>query len=798
MRIKPLLFSLLIAFFFHSQAQSVHVVDNTGSRPVADAFIYHENKEDIAYTDENGDADIADFPTGLIFIQHPSFHRQSVAYFGSNIRIVLREKIMSFNEVVISANKWEQEEESVTQEIMSISKKTIQFQNPQTSADLLANTGQVFVQKSQYGGGSPKIRGFSANSVLLVVDGVRMNNAIFRSGNLQNIINIDPNALESSEVIFGPGAVIYGSDALGGVMDFHTVSPRWTSTQKFKVGANALMRYSTAANERTGHIDFQAVNDQFSFFHSSSVTFLDDLRAGAQRRGGYANEFERNVYVQRIDGQDHLIPNSNSEIQKFSGYDLFNTLSKVKYRLSENMDISYGFYFSTTSDIPRYDNLTETIRPDTDSLASAEWYYGPQQWQMHNLSFNLYQENPFFDQARVTLAYQQFDESRNDRNFGDDRLRVRSETVDMYSLGIDFDKEWKKSNLYYGIDFYHNDATSDAYRRNIETGAITAASSRYPNEGSEYTSFALYGSFVDHINDKLTFNSGLRYNIISLQAQTTDSTALSNQASALDLSNVAFNGSLGLAYNFSEKSKISYNFATGFRAPNIDDVGKVFDVGSSIVVPNPGLKPEYTLNNEIAYQRKTERSLLRLVVFQSRLFNAIVDGPFTLNGNSTIDINGETLDVFAKVNAGDAVIYGGSLVYHAEIEQNWAVSQVVSFTGGRDISNDEPLRHTTPLFGRTTVTYQKDKLRSELYMEYNTSRDREDIPSSEIDRKPYLYTDSGSPGWYTLNLKSSYQLSEFININVGLENILDTHYRPYSSGISAPGLNLILTVRASI
>lgn len=794
MRLTLLFIPIFFLMSVKVSSQTVTILDQNTSKPISEVFIYHENKTDIAYTDEKGFSDISNFPTGLIFFQHPSYHLKSKAYLGSDLTISLNEKIMQFNEIVVSANKWEQKEESISQQILSINKKTIQFQNPQTSADLLASSGQVFVQKSQLGGGSPKIRGFAANSVLLVVDGVRMNNAIFRSGNLQNVINIDANALESSEVIFGPGSVIYGSDAMGGVMDFHTIEPKWSSDEITDFSGHGLLRYSSAANERTGHVDFSVSKKRFTFFHSTSFTSFDDLRAGGNRMGGYSGEFERNFYVDRINGEDQLVENDQINVQKFSGYDLFNSITKAKVRINQNIDIGYGFYYSTTSDIPRYDNLTETISSDSDSLQAAEWYYGPQDWQMHNLELNYYGSNSLFDQARATVAYQFFKESRNDRNFGDDRLRTRTETVDMYSVAFDFDKEFDKSNLYYGLDFFHNDVASEGFRRNIETNGISETSSRYPDGGSDYTSFALYGSFVHNLSDQVVLNTGLRYNSISLKASTTDSLAIAAGANDIDLNNSALNGSLGLAINLNPIHKISFNVSTGFRSPNVDDVGKLFEVGDSQIVPNPDLKPEYSLSNELSYERKNEKTLLKAVVFYSRLFNAIVDGEFDLNGSSTF--NG--LDVFAKVNAGAAELYGGSLLIQAELAENWAVSKSITYTGGQDITNNQPLRHTTPLFGKAAVTFKENKLRSEFFVEYNGNRKREDIPSSEIDRKSYLYTSSGTPGWFTLNIKSSYQVTEFLNLNVGIENILDSHYRPYSSGISAPGRNFIIALRGTI
>ncbi len=787
-------FSLLVAtFFFYSKGQTISIKDESTNKPISDVFIYHENKSDFAYSDERGSADISKFPSGLIFIQHPSYYEKSLAYVGSGIEVLMTEKIVTFSEVVISANKWEQEEESVSQKILSVNRKSIEFQSPQTAADMLAGTGQVFVQKSQLGGGSPKIRGFAANSVLLVVDGVRMNNAIFRSGNLQNIINIDPNALESSEVIFGPGSVIYGSDALGGVMDFHTIEPKWATGQNQNLSGNVMTRYSSAAKEKTSHIDLSISKQKFTFFHSTTFSSFDDLRAGGNRIGGYKGEFERRFYVKRVNGSDQLIRNADINVQKFSGYDLFSTVSKFKVRLGDKADLGYGLYFSTTTDIPRYDNLTETIG-STDSLQAAEWYYGPQKWQMHNLKLNYYGSGKIFDQAKITLAYQKFDESRNDRDFGDDRLRTQKEKVNMYSMSFDFDKEFEKSNIYYGFDFFYNDISSMAFRRNLETNQITSTASRYPDGGSEFYSTAVYASLVHNLSDKLVLNGGARLNIINLSATTTDSTALSNNAATISINNASVNGSLGLAWNPTQEYKLSYNISTGFRSPNIDDIGKLFEVGNSITVPNPGLNPEYSISNEISIERKSNRSVLRLVGFYSRLFDAIVDGPFTINGSS--QLNG--LDVFAKVNAAKANIYGGSLVFQAEVSESFAVEKSITITEGEDVTNDEPLRHATPVFGKFTLIYKKKKFRSTFFIDYNGNKKPENIPTSEFDRKPYLYTAEGTPGWYTFNLRSSYQINEFLKANVAIENILDQHYRPYTSGISAPGRNFLISVKAAI
>lgn len=161
----------------------------------------------------------------------------------------------TLGEVIVSVNKWEQKINEVPNKITKINKLDILRNNPQTAADLLSQTGAVFVQKSQLGGGSPMIRGFATNRVLLVLDGVRMNNAIYRSGNLQNVISIDALSTETAEVIFGPGSLIYGSDAIGGVMDFHTLNAKFSASEKMLVKGSVLGRYSTANKENTIHAD---------------------------------------------------------------------------------------------------------------------------------------------------------------------------------------------------------------------------------------------------------------------------------------------------------------------------------------------------------------------------------------------------------------------------------------------------------------------------------------------------------------------------------------------------------------
>lgn len=249
------------------------------------------------------------------------------------------------DEIIVAANRWKQHARDLPVKITSISKKDIQLQNPQTAADLLTVSGKVFMQKSQQGGGSPMIRGFATNRLLYAIDGIRMNTAIFRGGNIQNVISLDPFATERTEVLFGPGSVMYGSDAIGGVMSFQTLTPQFSNEEKTVVSGSAVTRYSSANNEKTGHFDVNVGWKKWASVTSISSNEFGDLRMGSHG----PEEYLRPFYVQRQNGVDVVVTNDNPLVQKPTAYSQINLMQKVRFQPNENWDFQYGFHFSETS-----------------------------------------------------------------------------------------------------------------------------------------------------------------------------------------------------------------------------------------------------------------------------------------------------------------------------------------------------------------------------------------------------------------------------------------------------------------
>ena len=280
----------------------------------------------------------------------------------------LLQDTLQLDEVVISASKFEQQKRTLPFQIEQISAQQIAFRNSQNAADMLIQTGQVFVQKSQAGGGSPVLRGFESNRILLVIDGVRMNNAIFRGGHLQNVLRIDQSMLERTEILMGPSSVVYGSDALGGVIHFRTLTPKLNSGFK----GNAYVRYSSANQEKTGHVNLSYGGAKWSYLGGFTYSDFGDVKQGAQRLEKYPTFGQLPAYAERQNDQDVAITNPNPNVQVGSAYSQWDFYNKFTYQPSDFIRHTLNVQYSTTGNVPRYDRLTEVA---SGLPRFAEWYY---------------------------------------------------------------------------------------------------------------------------------------------------------------------------------------------------------------------------------------------------------------------------------------------------------------------------------------------------------------------------------------------------------------------------------------
>ena len=276
---------LLLCIVYIIQAQTITIRDKISKDQLEYVLLEDKNSSVRIITDVYGQADISKYKqASTIRISRTGYRSIDISYQEiekQNFTIYLQLIEITIEEVVVSANRWNQYSKNIPEKVSVIRSRDARLINPQTAADLLGASGEVFIQKSQQGGGSPMIRGFSSNRLLYSIDGVRMNSAIFRSGNLQNIISLDPFIIQKTEILFGPGSILYGSDAIGGVMSFQTILPQFSSdSSSTKFGGSGSLRYSSVNNEVTGNATFSFGKKRFASFTSVSHSNFGDLTMG--------------------------------------------------------------------------------------------------------------------------------------------------------------------------------------------------------------------------------------------------------------------------------------------------------------------------------------------------------------------------------------------------------------------------------------------------------------------------------------------------------------------------------------
>ena len=780
-------------------SQNLIIIDEN-NKPVIGASIFSD-LSNYETTDKNGNVSLDKFSrSDTLTIKQYGFKEEKLPKAKLKDTLILLYDNELLDEVVISASKFSQKFREVPKKVTQINRSMIEFTNPMTSADLLERGGYVYIQKSQLGGGSPMIRGLSTNRLVLSVDGVRLNNAIFRSGNIHNVISISPMNIENTEVIMGSASVLYGSDAIGGVMNFYTKKAKLSNDSNPNILININSRYSSASNEKMYHIDFNYGLEKIAFLSSFSKSDFDDLTMGIH---GPSDYLRPNYVTQNSAGDDVLVTNSKPRVQRNTGYSQTNFMQKVLYEPNEDLSIDIGIHFSKTGNIPRYDRLIRTN--ENEGLYYSEWYYGPQEWLLINSQLTyIPNETKFYDELKFGSSFQRFSESRNSRRFSNSFLKSREEELDIFSLNLDFFKKISEnSNITYGLEMIENKVGSFAKSINISDLSETPISTRYP-DNSSLNSLGLYVNYKTKIIEDVFFQSGVRYSSTVLKSD------LSQNNSYYDfmyenttLENGAFVGGIGLSWVRNIYNNWKFNINTAFRSPNIDDLAKVFDSEpGSVVVPNPDLKPERSFGLEFGGYFRTKNNIeLDFSSYVTYLYNSFIRDDFTLsNGVSEIIYDGELSQIQALQNSSKSFIYGIEFGINMFINKNFRMKSQHNLIAGYELDDlpfGMPVRHIPPNYGNFHLIYNNGDFTIDTYLNYNSKISFNNLAESER-AKPYMYAldENGnpySPSWMTFNVRSKYSFSKMLNINFTVENITNKLYRPYSSGISAPGINFIFS-----
>lgn len=792
-----------ISFFLFSSvaiSQTVLVMNIATDEPVENVAIFSSDRTISVMTDSDGKASLTKFKeSDTLFFQHPSYvmYAQLKRQLSDGQKVYLERKIIIIPEFVITASKHLEDQSEIAHMVDVISPKKLSLLPSQTSADILSSTGNIFVQKSQGAGGSPVLRGFEANKVLLVIDGVRMNNAIYRGGHLQNAISIDNAVLDRAEIIYGPTSVIYGSDALGGVIHYITRDPELsTDPNRLRYGVSAYGQYASVNQGKKVHFDFSLGSQKLASLSSITVGDYGDIKMG-ERRIPFLEDYSKNFhYVERINGVDSMLSSKDPSVQKYTGYSQYDFLQKFRYKPTQRMEYVLNLQYSTTSNLPRYDQLNNY---DGDQLEFAEWYYGPQERALASLRSTFKSSTGIYSSLTATIGFQNIVESRHSRRFKHDTMVNQEEDVRVYTANIDAVKELAaNSRIYYGVDFNINEVRSEAHLSNIVDGGKASAISRYPDDGTTTFSTAAYVSYKHKFGNKYILNVGGRINNYSLNSSYSDEFDML-PSSKISINNTALTGSLSLVYKQSKSMVWNFILSTGFRSPNLDDLAKIRASSSKITIPNSKLDPEFTYNAELGLSKTWDGYIqINGSYFVTYLSDAIVREKFYFeDGSDSLFFQGKWQKTYQNVNAAEALLHGFHFSLLSDLNSGISFKATLNYTYGKNLTDDGPMAHIPPIFGKTNVTYKVKKFINEIYFNYAGWKHMEDMVLSGEDKEDEA-TIHGFPGWYTINLRTSYSFSELMQFQLAVENLTDNFYKPFASGVAGPGRNFVATLRLKI
>lgn len=799
---NKLIVLLCVCFQLAGISQTVTIKNLQTDKPIENVLVTNQSNTIKLYSNAEGKVNLNELNTKeLIYFSHQSFAKEKRTF----AQIIEDEYIVRMiNEIMLPSVEIKPPRESVqkdfsTVRIDKISSSEMKQSMPQTSADMLQKNSNILVQKSQSGGGSPIIRGFEANKILLVIDGVRLNNAIYRGGHLQNAITVDNNIFESTDVFYGPGSVIYGSDALGGVIHFHTKNPELSNDSNAVYRTNFMTRFGTANGEKTNHLHFSYGRKNWGSLTSVTYSDFDDFNMGKNRTHGYDDFGKIGNYVTTLNGKDSMVANPDQNSHPRTGYNQLDLLQKFTYKINDDYNLGLNLQYSKSSAINRFDKLNEYRN---GGLRYAEWYYGPQKRLLSALKFESKKETKISDYYTIVGAFQKIDEDRISREYQSSQLFSENEDVFVYSLNADFLKKLsEKEVLYYGAEISHNEVNSTATEKNLSTGIEIPTQTRYPNGENRITSIALYGSMDKKLYRNLTTTFGARYSYFNNYSTLTDTFLLDFPFNEIKFSTGAPSGSISLKYEDEFGFRGELIGSSGFRSPNVDDYGKVFEKDGNLVIPNNNLKPEYVFNYEINFSKRWQKNdreylALKIAGFYTSIYDAIIKSNYQLNGQDSILYRGEMVNLESNQNVDQAMIYGGSFDAQINFTTNWIFNASINYTAGKNKTDNSNLSHIPPVFGRANLTYTNKKVRFQLNSMFNGMKKIADYGPGTTDN-PDEATADGTPAWTIFGFSASYNISQTITLQGNIDNIFDTHYKQFASAISGLGRNFTVSLRGN-
>ena len=615
---------------------------------------------------------------------------------------------------------------------------------PRTVPEALFGATGVFLQKTNHGGGSPFVRGLTGQQTLLLVDGIRLNNATFRSGPNQYLNTIDPQSVDQIEVVRSSGSVAYGSDAIGGVVNVLTRNPSFADRAGFTGGL--FTKAMTRDMEYSGRAEVGFSGPTVAVVGALAYRKFGDLVAGR--------------------GLGRETP---------TGYGQLSGDVKARFRLSDRYVATVAYQNLRQDSVPVYHRVR---------LENYRYYqFNPQRRQLGYARLEGFYDRPFLKSVQLTASWQRQTEGRQSQKNANaagvpaPAIHERDETT---TTGLTLlatagpTRHWQMQN---GVEWYLDRVRSGRDDVNTQTGAITPKRGLYPDRAT-MSSLALFSLHTITLN-KLTLTAGGRYNAFQISTPEATLGEATIRPSALV-------GNVGASFALVPAVRVVASVQSAFRAPNVDDLGTLGIVDFRYEVPNARLEPERSLNKEVGMKVRTERLSATVLAYHNQLSNFISR---VRAGEDSI----QGYPVYLKQNSAESFIRGLEVEVEYEVMPNWLAYAGATYTYGQNVTANEPFRRIPPLNGRAGLTYQSAKgwwARAELLMAGAQTR------LAKGDQDDNRISKGGTPAWQVVNLNGGYRW-KFITLSAELQNLTNEAYRTHGSGVDGVGRSAWLSVLVS-
>jgi outer membrane receptor protein involved in Fe transport len=642
--------------------------------------------------------------------------------------------------IIVTASRKKQSIENMSTAVSVITKEDLKTKNNTLLPDLLKGEAGIYIQQTTPGQGIPIIRGLKGSENVHLIDGMRLNTAFFRNSPNQYMALVDPFMTEQIEVIRGPASVLYGGDALGGVVNVISHTPEFFG-EEWENQGSLFISYDTADEKTLSHLEWDFGNEKIATTFGLSY---------------------QDIGIRTIGGGDEI---------PFTSYSSKAFNNKWVFNLNEEQKINFTYQYLNQPSTPRVDDLIAgygQTEPD-----SSMFLFAPNERQFAHLAFINDKATSLYDASEYHLAWQRIKDHRNKSNFDSENIDTEQNESSLLSFQSSFNKKLSSINdITYGLDYYH-DTISSAKQR-LSDGVQFDRESRFPDDST----MRHIGVFADmtHYFESQELVFGLRYSDYAIDLNNSE---VANDT--LDLTDLTWH--LGWLKHVNENNNIYSNLGRGFRPPNIFDLGQVGErPGNRYNIINTDVEPETVHTLDFGWRHFTNKWNIDMAVFYSKYDDKIASV-------ETGDLTDSGQIIVQSQNLNNVILYGfeSSFKYQANADSEFKA--VINYTWGEEDSGTEvePADRIPPLNG--LISYERqlnDKWSINPKIVFSDTQDR---LSSRDSRDPRI-NPNGTGGFTTYNFYANLKVSDKSDLRFGLENIFDKKYREHGSGLDATGRNV--------